>query len=263
VWIPPCASDTGVPLGSALWHYHQTLRLPRHYELTHAYHGTEYSAAAIADALDRAELRYERLTETELIERVADDLAADKIVGWFQGRFEIGPRALGNRSILASPLKAAIRETMNARVKFREPFRPFAPAVLVEHATKYFELSQPDPYMTVAVRVRPERAREIPAAVHVDGTARIQTVDRAANPRYYAVIEAFRQRTGVPVILNTSFNKQEPIVARPDEAISCFLRTEIDVLVLGDFYCVDRKAAAVRSALDSFKVIEANKRGGE
>ena len=263
VWIPPCASDTGVPLGSALWHYHQTLRLPRQYELTHAYQGTEYSSYAIADALDRAGLRYEQLAATELIERVADDLAADKIVGWFQGRFEIGPRALGNRSILASPLKAAIRETMNARVKFREPFRPFAPAVLVEHATRYFELSQPDPYMTVAVRVRPEKANEIPAAVHVDGTARIQTVDRAANPRYYAVIEAFRQRTGVPVILNTSFNKQEPIVARPEEAISCFLRTEMDVLVLGDFYCVDRNAAAVRSALDSFKVIEANKRGGE
>jgi len=160
-------------------------------------------------------------------------------------------------------MKAAIRKTMNARVKFREPFRPFAPAVLVEHATRYFELSQPDPYMTVAVQVRPEKANEIPAAVHVDGTAQIQTVDRAVNPRYYAVIEAFRQRTGVPVILNTSFNKQEPIVARPDEAISCFLRTEMDALVLGDFYCVDRNAAAVRSALDGFKVIEANKRGGE
>jgi len=263
VWIPPCASDTGVPLGSALWHYHQTLGLPRQYELAHAYQGAEYSCDAIAVALDRVGLRYERMTEKELIERVADDLAADKIVGWFQGRFEMGPRALGNRSILASPLKAAIRETMNARVKFREPFRPLAPAVLAEHATTYFELSQPDPYMTVAVHVRPEKANEIPAAVHVDGTARIQTVDRSANPRYYALIEAFRQRTGVPVILNTSLNKQEPIVARPDEAISCFLRTEMDVLVLGDFYCVDRNAVAVRSALDSFKVMEANKRLGE
>jgi carbamoyltransferase len=252
-----------VPLGSALWHYHQTLRLPRQYELTHAYQGAEYSCDAIADALDRMGLRYERLTEKELIERVADDLAADKIVGWFQGRFEIGPRALGNRSILASPLKAAIRETMNARVKFREPFRSLAPAVLAEHATTYFELSQPDPYMTLAVRVRPEKATEIPAAIHVDGTARIQTVDRCVNPRYYAIIEAFRQRTGVPIILNTSFNKQEPIVARPDEAISCFLRTEMDVLVLGDFYCDDRNTAAVRSALDSFKVIDANKRVGE
>jgi carbamoyltransferase len=163
----PAHPTRGVPLGSALWHYHQTLRLPRQYELTHAYQGTEYSSDAIADALDRAGLRYERLAATELIERVADDLAADKIVGWFQGRFEIGPRALGNRSILASPLRAAIRETLNARVKFREPFRPFAPAVLVEHATRYFELSQPDPFMTVAVRVRPEKANEIPAAVHV------------------------------------------------------------------------------------------------
>jgi carbamoyltransferase len=135
--------------------------------------------------------------------------------------------------------------------------------VLAEHAAEYFEIRGGDPYMTVAVRVRPEKAVMIPATVHVDGTARVQTVDRIVNPRYYAVIEAFMKLTGVPVILNTSFNKQEPIVARPEEAISCFLRTEMDVVVVGDFYCMDRNPQAVRRAADAFRVLEANRWGGE
>jgi carbamoyltransferase len=231
--------------------------------MTHAFHGTEYGARAITEAFDRAGLVYDRLSEVDLVARVAQDLASDKIVGWFQGRFEIGPRALGNRSILASPLNKDVKEMMNARIKFREPFRPFAPAVLAEHAAEYFEIREGDPYMTVAVRVRPEKAVMIPAAVHVDGTARVQTVDRIVNPRYYAVIEAFMKLTGVPVILNTSFNKQEPIVARPEEAISCFLRTEMDVVVVGDFYCMDRNPQAVRRAADAFQVLEANRWGGE
>ena len=153
VWIPPCASDTGVPFGSALWHYHQTLGYPRTFALTHAFYGTEYGDRAVTEAFDRAGLAYERLSEADLVGRVAHDLAANKIVGWFQGRCEIGPRALGNRSILASPLNKHVKEMMNARIKFREPFRPFAPAVLIEHAAKYFEISGDDPFMTVAVRV--------------------------------------------------------------------------------------------------------------
>jgi carbamoyltransferase len=263
VWIPPCASDTGAPLGSALWHYHQTLGHPRRFEMTHAFYGMEYGPDDIKLAFDRMGILYERLTEVDLVSRVAQDLASDKVVGWFQGRFEMGPRALGNRSILASPLKPGIREIMNARIKFREPFRPFAPAVLAERAADYFETNQGDPYMTIAVPVRPEVAHKIPAAVHVDGTARIQTVERNANPLYYDVIEAFMKLTGVPIILNTSFNKQEPIIARPEEAISCFLRTEMDVLVIGDFYCVDRSPEAVRRASESFTLFEANQRGGE
>jgi carbamoyltransferase len=135
--------------------------------------------------------------------------------------------------------------------------------VLAESAADYFETIQGDPYMTIAVRVRPEVAHKIPAAVHVDGTARIQTVERNANPLYYDVIEAFMKLTGVPIILNTSFNKQEPIIARPEEAISCFLRTEMDVLVIGDFYCVDHSPEAVRRASESFTLFEANQRGGE
>lgn len=263
VWVPPCASDTGAPLGSALWHHHQTLGQSRHFELTHAFYGPQYSDAEIKSAFDAAGIAYEEMQEGDLIARVAKDLAANKIVGWYQGRFEMGPRALGNRSILASPLSLEIKEIINTRVKYREPFRPFAPAVLQEYASEYFEVSQPDPFMTLAPRVRPDKVATIPAAVHVDGTGRIQTVDRAANPRYYGVIEAFMKLTGVPVLLNTSFNKQEPIVARPQEAISCFLRTQMDVLVLGNCYATQRDPAAVARAEQAFKVLEINTRGGE
>jgi carbamoyltransferase len=172
--------------------------------------------------------------------QVARDLAAGKIIGWFQGRSEIGPRALGNRSILADARDATMKDQINARVKHREPFRPFAPAVLEERAAEFFEIDQSDPFMTMAPRVRIDKAPMIPAAVHLDGTARIQTVNRASNPRFYGVIKEFAELTGIPLILNTSFNRQEPIVERPEEAISCYLRTQIDVLVLGDFYITDR-----------------------
>jgi carbamoyltransferase len=241
VWVPPCASDSGAPLGSALWHHHQTLRQPRCFELTHAFYGTGYSDAEIVRDLQQAGLAYDRMEECDLLAKVAADLAMGKIVGWFQGRSEIGPRALGNRSILADPRDAKMKERINARVKHREPFRPFAPAVLVEMAAEFFEIDQSDPFMTMAPRVRIEKAQMIPAAVHFDGTARIQTVDRASNPRFYGLIKEFAELTGVPVILNTSFNRQEPIVASPAEAISCYLRTQMDVLVLGDFYVTDRK----------------------
>lgn len=240
VWVPPCASDSGAPLGSTLWHYHQTLGHRRHYELTHAFHGTGYSDSEIVSALQEAGLPYRRLSEHELMTQAARDLAAGKIIGWFQGRSEIGPRALGNRSILADARDATMKDQINARVKHREPFRPFAPAVLEERAAEFFEIDQSDPFMTMAPRVRIDKAQMIPAAVHLDGTARIQTVSRASNPRFYGVIKEFAELTGIPLILNTSFNRQEPIVERPKEAISCYLRTHIDVLVLGDFYITDR-----------------------
>ncbi|MHA1165121.1 MAG: carbamoyltransferase C-terminal domain-containing protein, partial [Alphaproteobacteria bacterium] len=184
---------------------------------------------------------------------VADDLADGKIIGWFQDKFEMGARALGNRSILADPRRAEMKDIINARIKHREPFRPFAPAVLIEHASEYVEIDQADPYMTIAPRVRKAKQKLIPAAVHVDGTGRFQTVERTANPRYYGVIEAFRERTGVPVLLNTSFNRQEPIVARPEEAISCYLRTDMDGLVLGNYYSTDRNEEAIKRAHESFE----------
>jgi carbamoyltransferase len=252
VWVSPCASDTGVPFGSTLWHYHQTLGQPRRFELTHPFYGSGYSDIEITNELNNAGLQYQRKSESDLLAQVAKDLADSKIVGWFQGRFEMGPRALGNRSILSDARNAATKDLINSRVKHREPFRPFAPAVLVERMSEFFEIDQPDPFMTIAPKIRADKAHLIPAAAHVDGTGRVQSVDRAANPRLYGVIEEYAKLTGVPVILNTSFNRQEPIVARPEEAISCFLRTDMDVLVLGDFYVTDRNAAAISRAHDAF-----------
>jgi carbamoyltransferase len=243
VWVPPCASDSGAPLGSALWHHHQTLGNPRGFELKHSFHGRGYTDAEIARALHLAGVPYQLMEGEELLATVARGIAAGKIVGWFQGRSELGPRALGNRSILADPRDKAMKDRINARVKHREPFRPFAPAILQERVAEFFEIEQIDPFMTMAPRVRPDKAALIPAGIHVDGTARIQTVDRVANPRFYGVIEKFAELTGVPVILNTSFNLQEPIVQSPENAISCFLRTEMDMLVLGNFCITDRNRA--------------------
>lgn len=236
VWVPPVASDSGAPLGAALWHYHQTLGKPRGYVLKSADLGLAYSDAEIAKAIAARGLTAAHLDEAAMIERAAADLAAGKVIGWFQGRFEAGPRALGHRSILADPRSAAMRDTINAKIKHRESFRPFAPAVLKERVHEFFAFTGEDPFMTIAPRAKAEKAHLIPAGVHVDGTGRIQTVDRATNPRYWAVIEAFGRLTGVPVLLNTSFNDQEPIVARPEEAIDCYLRTDMDALVLGTFY---------------------------
>lgn len=246
VWVPPCASDTGAPFGSALYHYHQTLDHPRTFELTHAFYGLEYDDAEIRTALAAAGLKYERLNEADLYKRVAHELADGKVIGWFQGRFEMGPRALGNRSILADPRRVEMKNVINSKIKHREPFRPFAPAVLIERAAEFFHISQPDPFMTLAPRVREDKKHMIAAAVHVDGTGRIQTVERSANPRYYGVIEAFGELTGVPVLLNTSFNRQEPIVSTPQQAISCYMRTGMDGLVLGNFFTTDRGAQGVR-----------------
>ncbi len=257
VWVPPCASDTGAPIGSALWHWHQTLGKPRTFELKHPFYGAGFTDSQITRALDAAGLSYERLDESVLLERVAKDLASQQIVGWFQGRAEMGPRALGNRSILSDARDVKIKDLLNAKIKHREAFRPFAPAVLWEHATDYFEITQPDPFMTLAPKIRPDKLAVIPAAAHVDGTGRIQTVHRSENPRYYGVIEAYYKLTGIPVVLNTSFNRQEPVVNRPEEAISCFLRTEMDVLVLGDYYTRDRNPEAVKRARDSFVSVPA------
>jgi carbamoyltransferase len=241
LWVPPCASDTGAPLGAALWHTHQTLGHPRTTQLTHPYFGSSYTDAEIDTALAHTGLTADVFDETTLVERVAAAIASGKIVGWFQGRFEMGPRALGNRSILADPRRADMKDILNARIKKREPFRPFAPAVPWEAARDYFDIRQPDPFMTLAPVVRADKRSVIPAAVHIDGTGRIQTVEQSANPRYHALLTAFGRLTGVPVLINTSFNESEPIVNRPEEAIACFQRTAMDVLVLGTRY-VERQA---------------------
>jgi carbamoyltransferase len=241
IWIPPCASDSGAPFGSALWHYHQTLKRPRTYQLTHAFHGIGYSESEIAEALRRSGVAYKRLTKQELTHQVAKDLAAGRIVGWFEGRSEVGPRALGNRSILADPRDVCIKEKLNSRVKLRAWFRPFAPAILEERVSEFLEIEQAVPFMTMAPRVRAGKASLIPAAVHFDGTARVQTVSPRTNPSLHAIIKRFADLTGVPVLLNTSFNRREPIVQTPDEAISCYLQSQLDVLVVGSFYSCREK----------------------
>jgi carbamoyltransferase len=172
--------------------------------------------------------------EEEIAREAAKEIAAGRILGWFQGRAEWGPRALGNRSIVADPRRAEMKDILNQRIKHREIFRPFAPSILAESTAEYFENSYPSPFMTLAYSVRPEKRNAIPAPTHVDGTGRLQTVSRDANPRYWRLIREFANLTGVPVVLNTSFNDNEPIVCRPEEAIDCFLRTKMDALVLGN-----------------------------
>ena len=240
VYVHPAAGDAGLAVGAAYFVWHQILGEPRSFILEHAYWGPGYSGKAIHDAVERSGLaqkgcHVEELAEDQLTQRAAEIAADGKILGWFQGRAEWGPRALGNRSIVADPRRPEMKEILNRRIKHREIFRPFAPSILAEKTGEWFEKSHPSPFMTMAYAVRPEKREKIPAPTHVDGTGRLQTVEQKANPRYWKLIKAFEQRTGVPVVLNTSFNDNEPIVCRPEEALDCFERTRMDALVLGDF----------------------------
>ena len=240
VYVQPAAGDGGLAVGAAYYVWHQKFGKPRSFVMEHGYWGPGFSAGEIRAAMESSGLKgkgyvLEELPEPELVRRAAAIVADGKILGWFQGRAEWGPRALGNRSIVADPRRADMKETLNRRIKHREIFRPFAPSILAEATGEWFANSHPSPFMTLAYAVRPEMRALIPAPTHVDGTGRLQTVTREANPRYHALISAFRDLTGVPVVLNTSFNDNEPIVCRPEEAIDCFLRTKMDALVLGDF----------------------------
>jgi carbamoyltransferase len=240
VYVHPAAGDAGLAVGAAYYVWHQKLGNPRSFVMEHAYWGPGYTREEIRRAIDsngiaQKGFRVSELAEEELVRDTAAIIADGKIVGWFQGRAEWGPRALGNRSIVADPRRPEMKEILNRRIKHREIFRPFAPSILSEATGEYFEKSHPSPFMTLAYSVRTEKRGAIPAPTHVDGTGRLQTVTREANPRYHALISAFRDLTGVPVVLNTSFNDNEPIVCRPEEAIDCFLRTQMDTLVLGDF----------------------------
>jgi carbamoyltransferase len=276
LWVQPAAGDAGGALGAALAESHRR-GAPR----THVRRGTDamagallgpaYGAEEIAEFLDRGGRPAVRLPEPELVERVAAELAAGKVVGWFQGRMEFGPRALGNRSILADPRDPGTQSTLNLKTKFRESFRPFAPAVLAEDAKDWFDLAGESPYMLLTARVAAARRRAcgpeaeglagldllrvprstIPAVTHVDGSARVQTVTAQRNSRFHALLTAFRDRTGCPVLVNTSFNvRGEPIVRDPAEAYACFMRTRIDLLVLGDFLLDKRDQPAWREEGD-------------
>jgi carbamoyltransferase len=234
-YIQPAAGDEGLAIGAALHTYHSVLKQPRRTELNHSYLGPEFSEARIQSALRNAGLEYQKLDRTALLEEVADQIAAGNVVGWFQGRMEWGPRALGNRSIVAHPGRADMKDILNARIKHREWFRPFAPSILAEYQHEYFEHDHPSPFMLHVYKIRPEKRKTLCAVNHVDDTGRLQTVTREENPMYYDLISTFHRKTGLPVILNTSFNENEPIVCIPEEAIDCFQRTRMDVLSMGPF----------------------------
>ena len=231
-FIQPAAGDAGCSLGAALQVYHQKLGRPRDFVMEHAYYGPSFTNEQCRAALDAAGLSYETLPDEELLPRVARLIADGGIVGWFQGRMEFGPRALGNRSFLADPRRADMRELLNKKVKLREWFRPLAPSMHAEAARDLFGRPHYDPFMVTVLAVSEERRAGIPAVVHVDGTARPQTVRRDVNPRYWELIDRFARLTGVPMLLNTSFNIQEPIVCRPEDAVRTYQGANFDALVL-------------------------------
>jgi carbamoyltransferase len=240
IYVHPAAGDAGLAVGAAQFIWHQVLGNARNFSMEHAYWGPEFSrdemrGAILASRLGENGGSVSELPEEELLRKTAAIIADGKILGWFQGRAEWGPRALGNRSIVADPRRPEMKEILNRRIKHREIFRPFAPSILAEKTGEWFEQAHPSPFMTMAYAVKCEKRDKIPAPTHVDGTGRLQTVTSTANPRYWKLIREFERQAGVPVVLNTSFNDNEPIVCKPQEAIDCFERTQMDVLVLGDF----------------------------
>ncbi|MDP2652785.1 MAG: carbamoyltransferase C-terminal domain-containing protein [Candidatus Omnitrophota bacterium] len=234
-FFQPVANDAGTSLGSALYQYHHVLGNPRAFEFESVYWGVGFENKDIEPALQAKGLRYRK--SDNIARDTARQIADGKIVGWFQGRMESGPRALGNRSITVSPLDAGMKDRLNERVKKREFFRPFAPSVLEEKAGEYFVMpkGQSSPYMILIGDVREDKKSVIPAVTHADGTARVHTVSKGSNPRYWELITEFEKITGVPVLVNTSFNENEPIVCTPEHAVNCFLRTDFDALAIGDY----------------------------
>jgi len=246
LYIQPAAGDSGAALGAALYAHHMLLGQPRGFVMEHAYWGKGYDAGAIHDTLAAQNIRAEKFSDEEkLLDRVADALSQGKVAGWFQGRFEWGPRALGHRSIIADPRRNEMKDVVNTKIKFREPYRPFAPSVLEDRAGEFFDLPSPERhypnrFMLYVVDVQESAKEKLPAITHVDGSARLQTVRRDTAPLYYRLIEKFGQATGVPVLLNTSFNlRGEPIVTSPADALKTFYNSGLDFLVLGN--CIVEK----------------------
>lgn len=234
VYIPAGAADNGTSFGAAFYVWNRLLDKPRTFIQSHAFWGTENSDAQCAAAIEEAGLPFQQFEGDELYEQTTDLMIDGNVVGWFQGRMEFGARALGNRSLIADPRRTDMRDIINLRIKFREKFRPFAPSILEEEVGQWFEIDEPTPYMEKVFPIKPEKHSLIPAVTHVDGSGRLQTVSRTDNPRYHALISSFFRKTGVPIVLNTSLNENEPIVRTPQEAISCFLRTDMNALVLGN-----------------------------
>lgn len=236
VFIQPAAGDAGGALGVASYIYHCILKNPRNYVMTDAYLGPDFSAGQIKRTLLNYNLEFKELDDASLCKYIARELSENKIIGWFQGRMELGPRALGNRSILANPCNPDMKELLNSKVKKRESFRPYAPAVLEEKAKEFFKLQNSSPFMLLAPQIKEDEKDLISAVTHIDGTARVQTVNKNSNPRLWQLIKEFENITGVPILLNTSFNlRGEPIVCTPEDAIGCFQRSQMDCLVLGNY----------------------------
>jgi carbamoyltransferase len=234
LYVQPAAGDSGTAVGAAFHVWNEVLGRPRGFVMRHAYTGPQYGDAEVARALAAAGVDAERLDDERLFPRVAERVAAGDVVGWFQGRMEFGPRALGNRSIVVDPRRPDMKDVLNARIKHREPFRPFAPSVLAHRVGEWYEQDYPSPFMILVYKTRADKRASIPAVNHVDDTGRVQSVERDVNPRYFRLIEEFERLTGVPIVLNTSFNENEPIVMTPEQALDTFLKTRMDVLVLGN-----------------------------
>ena len=235
VYIQPAAHDAGTSIGAAQYVWHQVLGRPRDYVMRHCYYGPEYSTGEIRQALQAAGIEAEPMDPAGVIDAALRAIVSGGVVGWFQGRMEFGPRALGARSILADPRRADMKDILNRRIKFREPFRPFCPSITAEAVGDWFETGYPSPFMVQAYKIRASQRHRIPAVTHQDGTGRLQTVEKDVNPLYHGLLTRMGQETGVPILINTSFNENEPIVNTPAEAIDCFLRTHMDALAIGPF----------------------------
>jgi carbamoyltransferase len=250
LFVQPAAGDAGGAVGVAHYLYNTLEKQPRGAGWTHAYLGPSYEDDEIARYLDAHAIPYRRLERQALLDATAGLIADGNVIGWFQGRMEFGPRALGGRSILADPRDPKMRDTLNVKIKFREGFRPFAPSVLEDKAAEWFDIDCESPYMLLVAQVR-EGKRVIPSVTHVDNSARLQTVSREQNALYYDLIAAFEKITGVPIIINTSFNvRGEPIVCTPNDAYLCFMRTNMDALVMGSFLLDKKEQPPLREDVD-------------
>ncbi len=242
VYIPPAGYDAGNAIGSALWFYHNELGNENRYFINNSYFGAHYSSDEIEKLLKEKNILYHKCqNEDELIDKTARLLANGAVIGWFQGRTEFGPRALGNRSVLTHPGRKDAKDLINSKIKRRESFRPFAPSILREYVSEYFEQDDDVFFMEKVFKIKEDKRGLIPAVTHIDGTGRLQTVHKDISPRYYRLIDRFRELTGLPILLNTSFNENEPIVNSPREALDCYLRTEMDALVMDDIVVIRKK----------------------
>jgi carbamoyltransferase len=256
IFIQPAAGDAGGAVGVAYFIYNSLLRNERNYTMKDAFLGPDFTAEEIKNYLDKRHVPYRFLTREDLLKEVSRLIDQQHVIGWFQGRMEFGPRALGNRSIIADARNPKNKDIVNLKIKFRESFRPFAPTILEDKVAEYFELDKPSPYMLLVAQVRKDR-RVIPSVTHVDGSARIQTIKRADNELYYDLIEEFGRQTGCPVIINTSFNvRGEPIICSPHDAFMCFMRTHMDYLVMDRFLLDKKDMPSIRDDEDWLKKFE-------